>query len=50
MPTKTYTHPKTLALHAGYRKDAATNAVAVPIYQTTATSSTTRLMPPTCSG
>ncbi len=36
MPTKTYTHPKTLALHAGYRKDAATNAVAVPIYQTTA--------------
>jgi O-acetylhomoserine (thiol)-lyase len=36
MTTKTYTHPKTLALHAGYRKDAATNAVAVPIYQTTA--------------
>ena len=36
MPTKTYTHPKTLALHASYRKDDATNAVAVPIYQTTA--------------
>jgi O-acetylhomoserine (thiol)-lyase len=36
MPTKTYTHPKTLVLHAGHRKDAATNAVAVPIYQTTA--------------
>jgi O-acetylhomoserine (thiol)-lyase len=36
MPTKTYTHAKTLVLHAGYRKDAATNAVAVPIYQTTA--------------
>ena len=28
-------HPETLALHAGYRKDPATNAVAVPIYQTT---------------
>jgi O-acetylhomoserine (thiol)-lyase len=28
-------HPNTLALHAGYRKDPATNAVAVPIYQTT---------------
>ncbi len=28
-------HPETLALHAGYRKDSATNAVAVPIYQTT---------------
>ena len=25
-------HPETLALHAGYRKDATTNAVAVPIY------------------
>lgn len=34
--TRTYTHPETLALHAGsYRKDSATNAVAVPIYQTT---------------
>ncbi len=29
-------HPETLALHAGWRRDPATNAVAVPIYQTTA--------------
>ncbi len=29
-------HPETLALHAGYRADPATGAVAVPIYQTTA--------------
>ncbi|ABC22636.1 O-acetylhomoserine aminocarboxypropyltransferase/cysteine synthase family protein [Rhodospirillum rubrum] len=29
------THPETLVLHAGYRSDEATNAVAVPIYQTT---------------
>jgi O-acetylhomoserine (thiol)-lyase len=29
----TSTHPETLALHAGWRSDAATNAVAVPIYQ-----------------
>jgi O-acetylhomoserine (thiol)-lyase len=28
-------HPETIALHAGWRKDEATNAVAVPIYQTT---------------
>ena len=29
-------HPETIALHGGsYRKDASTNAVAVPIYQTT---------------
>ncbi len=28
-------HPETIVLHAGHRKDAATNAVAVPIYQTT---------------
>jgi O-acetylhomoserine (thiol)-lyase len=28
-------HPETLALHAGWRADAATGAVAVPIYQTT---------------
>ena len=28
-------HPDTLALHGGYRSDSATNAVAVPIYQTT---------------
>ena len=27
-------HPETLALHAGHRKDEATGAVAVPIYQT----------------
>src|SRR3954462_12581469 len=27
--------PETLVLHAGYRSDPATNAVAVPIYQTT---------------
>jgi O-acetylhomoserine (thiol)-lyase len=29
------THPETIVLHAGHRKDSATNAVAVPIYQTT---------------
>lgn len=28
-------HPETIVLHAGHRRDAATNAVAVPIYQTT---------------
>ena len=28
-------HPETLALHAGFRRDEATTAVAVPIYQTT---------------
>lgn len=28
-------HPETLALHAGWRRDSATNAVAVPLYQTT---------------
>ncbi len=28
-------HPETLVLHAGYRADSATGAVAVPIYQTT---------------
>jgi O-acetylhomoserine (thiol)-lyase len=28
-------HPETLALHAGHRKDTATNAVAVPIHMTT---------------
>ena len=28
-------HPETIVLHAGYRADPATNAVAVPIYQTT---------------
>src|SRR4051812_16144195 len=29
------THAETLVLHAGYRRDPATGAVAVPIYQTT---------------
>ncbi len=29
------THPETLVLHAGWRRDEATTAVAVPIYQTT---------------
>ncbi len=29
------THPETIALHAGYRADPTTGAVAVPIYQTT---------------
>ncbi|MEE1562354.1 MAG: PLP-dependent transferase, partial [Alphaproteobacteria bacterium] len=29
------THKETIVLHAGYRKDETTNAVAVPIYQTT---------------
>lgn len=28
-------HPETIALHAGWRRDPATHAVAVPIYQTT---------------
>ena len=28
-------HPETLALHAGWRSDPTTHAVAVPIYQTT---------------
>ena len=28
-------HPETLALHAGWRADPATGAVAPPIYQTT---------------
>ena len=31
----TYKNPETIALHAGYRADPATGAVAVPIYQTT---------------
>src|SRR5271165_5761658 len=34
MPASTR-HPETLALHAGWRADPATGAVAVPIYQTT---------------
>src|SRR3546814_18375790 len=32
---KPSTHPETIALHAGYRSDPHTGAVAVPIYQTT---------------
>lgn len=32
---KSKLHPDTLALHGGFRSDPATNAVAVPIYQTT---------------
>jgi O-acetylhomoserine (thiol)-lyase len=35
MTTNRVLHPETLALHAGWRRDEATNAVAVPIYQTT---------------
>ena len=34
MPTNSK-HPETIVLHAGYRSDPTTNAVAVPIYQTT---------------
>jgi O-acetylhomoserine (thiol)-lyase len=34
MPTNSK-HPETIVLHAGYRSDPATTAVAVPIYQTT---------------
>src|ERR1700742_1923357 len=34
MPPKSQ-HPETLVLHAGYRSDPTTTAVAVPIYQTT---------------
>ncbi len=35
MTTNRMLHPETLALHAGWRRDEATNALAVPIYQTT---------------
>jgi len=35
MPTESK-HPETIVLHAGYRSDPTTNAVAVPIYQTVA--------------
>jgi O-acetylhomoserine (thiol)-lyase len=35
MMVENYIHPETIALHAGYRADPATGAVAVPIYQTT---------------
>src|ERR1700687_596385 len=34
MPTNSR-NPETIVLHAGYRSDPTTNAVAVPIYQTT---------------
>src|SRR5262245_10423516 len=34
MTTSSY-HPETMLLHAGWRADPATGAVAVPIYQTT---------------
>lgn len=34
MPTKSQ-NPETIVLHAGYRANPATSAVAVPIYQTT---------------
>src|ERR1035438_1753736 len=34
MPTKSH-NPETILLHAGYRSDPTTTAVAVPIYQTT---------------
>lgn len=40
---------ETLAVHAGYSPDPSTRAVAVPIYQTTSTLSTTPSMAPTCS-
>ena len=33
--TTRWKHPETIALHAGYRSDPTTGAVAVPIYQTT---------------
>jgi len=33
--TMSFAHPETAALHAGWRRDPATHAVAVPIYQTT---------------
>src|SRR6056300_1643334 len=35
MTEKNYTNPATIALHTGWRKDATTNSVAVPIHQTT---------------
>jgi O-acetylhomoserine (thiol)-lyase len=34
MPSKSH-HPETIVLHAGYRSDPATTAVAVPSYRTT---------------
>lgn len=33
--SKVYKNPETIGLHAGWRKDATTNSVAVPIHQTT---------------
>ncbi len=41
--------PETLALHAGWRADPATGAVAVPIYQTTSYQFQTPSTPRTCS-
>ncbi|HWX47193.1 MAG TPA: PLP-dependent transferase [Roseomonas sp.] len=35
MASDSYTHPETIALHAGWRADPTTGSVAVPIYQTT---------------
>ena len=40
---------ETLALHAGWRADPATGAVAPPIYQTTSYQFQTPSMPPSCS-
>jgi len=42
-------NPETIVLHAGWRKDESTNAVAVPIYQTTAYQFDTPNTPATCS-
>src|SRR5210317_1232144 len=35
MTEKNYTNPATIALHTGWRKDATTNSVTVPIHMTT---------------
>ncbi|MDZ7829805.1 MAG: hypothetical protein U5K33_10070 [Halofilum sp. (in: g-proteobacteria)] len=40
---------ETMAIHGGYVPDPTTHAVAVPIYQTVATPSTTRSTAPICS-
>ena len=49
MPTESQ-HPETIVLHGGsYRADPATNAVAVPIYQTTSYQFNSTDMPATCS-
>jgi len=34
MTDKNYTNPATIALHTGWRKDATTNSVTVPIHMT----------------